>query len=388
MMLKTLGWEFFSKSIDFAMRDTHSGLIPARVMAEMKGAYLLQCEQGECRATMPGRSRYIANDRADFPVVGDWVLLADFSERDLLIIREILPRKSMVSRKVAGEQIQEQPLAANIDFVFLLMGLDQDFNLKRLERYLALVWNSGASPVILLNKKDLVDKQQFEACKRAVEDIAFGVPVYGMSLSDCGELDKASPVGCSHVGGSPEKGVKQALDFLAKYITTENTIVLLGSSGVGKSTLTNILLGKAAQAVSKVREEDSKGRHTTTQRQLFVLPSGAMLIDTPGMRELQLWCSEESVEHQLQYFQDVEALAAECRFHDCQHDAEPSCAVKQAIEDHVLDASRLHNYQKLQKELKQLAKRQQATKQSSRRTDRKLSKLSKKAIKNKHQRYE
>jgi ribosome biogenesis GTPase len=212
----------------------------------------------------------------------------------------------------------------------LISGLDGDFNLRRIERYLILVWESGANPVIILNKADLCD--DVELCRQAVEEIALGVPIIVLSAV-----------------------TNQGLDALTPYLSKGQTVALLGSSGVGKSTITNQLAGRKVQSVQSVRQGDDRGRHTTTHRELIVLPSGGLLMDTPGMREIQIWTGDEGIQ---ETFADIKTLAMQCRFHDCKHEQEPGCAVQQALLDGTLDYQRFLSHQKLQKELDYVARKQ------------------------------
>ncbi len=241
-----------------------------------------------------------------------------------------MPRKSKFSRKTVGNKTEEQIVAANVDTVFLVSGLDGDFNPRRIERYLILAWESGANPVIVLNKSDLCNS--LESCLAEVEAIALGVPIVVLSATN-----------------------HQGLDALTSYLQPGQTVALLGSSGVGKSTITNQLQGEVVQAVQSVRQGDDRGKHTTTHRQLILLPTGGLIIDTPGMREIQIWAGEESLQ---ETFADIETLAQECRFRDCQHHKEPGCAVQQALAEELLDYSRFLSYQKLQKELAYSARKQ------------------------------
>jgi ribosome biogenesis GTPase len=267
--------------------------------------------------------RYQAATRTDFPAVGDWVVVSIIDDEERAKIHEILPRKSKFSRKAVGAQTDEQIIATNIDTVFLVSGLDRDFNLRRIERYLILVWESGANPVIILNKADLCD--EVEQRKAEVEAIAPSVPIISLSAIE-----------------------NQGLDALTPYLGTGQTVALIGSSGVGKSTITNQLAKKDIQAVQTVRKGDNRGRHTTTHRELIILPSGGLLIDTPGMREIQMWNGSEGFQ---ETFTDINTLATECRFRNCQHESEPGCAVQQALLDGTLDKQRFRNYRKLQQEL-------------------------------------
>jgi ribosome biogenesis GTPase len=267
--------------------------------------------------------------RSDLPAVGDWVATRVWPEEGKATIHAVLPRKSVFSRKVAHSRTEQQVVAANVDTVFLVSGLDRDFNVRRIERYLTLAWESGATPVIVLNKTDLCsDVAHFVA---DVESVAVGVPIHPVSAKE-----------------------NQGLDSLRRYLAPGETVALLGSSGVGKSTLLNTLLGTERQRTAPVRERDQRGRHATAHRELVFLPGGGMLIDNPGMRELQMWTDDEAL---AETFDDITLLAARCRFRDCRHDSEPGCAVREAIENGTLDEARLRSYWRLQREIRHLETR-------------------------------
>jgi ribosome biogenesis GTPase / thiamine phosphate phosphatase len=327
MDLKELGWnESWQKHLD-SLGD--KGLLPARVAREDKDSYLILGEQGEWIAKVSGNFLHKADSGADFPAVGDWVTVQNQRQDGMVIIENVLQRKSKFSRKEAGGRTEEQVLAVNIDTVFLVSGLDGNFSLRRIERYLTLAWDSGASPVILLNKSDLCD--ELEACIREVETVSLGVPVFAMSATQ-----------------------NQGVDALSGYIIKGKTVVFLGSSGVGKSTIVNALLGEDRQEVNSISDAMGKGKHTTTRRELIMLPGGGLMIDTPGMRELQVWGEGDGLKRA---FNDIEEIAKACRFRDCRHDAEPGCAVRNAVENGFLDPERFHSYRKLQKEFQFLARR-------------------------------
>ena len=327
MNLSDLGWDpFFAQQFEpFASQ----GLEPARVALEHKTVYTVCGERGDLSAAVAGRLRFEAASRGSLPAVGDWVAIEPPLGEGQARIQAVLPRKSAFVRKVAGAETQEQVVVANVDTVFLVSGLDGELNPRRIERYLAVAWESGATPIVLLNKADVCEDAA--ASVADLEAFAPGVPALPMSA-------------VSGVG----------LDALAPYLVAGRTVAFLGSSGVGKSTLINALLGAPRQEVQAVREDDRRGRHTTTRRELILLSGGALVIDTPGMRELQLWDGEDALQDT---FGDVEGLAARCRFRDCAHGTEPGCAIREAIESGALDAGRLRSYLKLQRELDHLARR-------------------------------
>jgi len=305
-----------------------AGLVPGRVAVQHRGAWDVFTEVGELRVDVAGRLRHEAEETAELPVVGDWVAVATHSDESGGTIQAVLSRRTKFSRKTAWQATEEQVLVANVDVVFVVTSLNEDLNLRRLERYLTLTRESGASPVIVLTKADLVDDPAPSVA--AVESIAYGVPV----------------VPTSTLTG-------QGLDAVAGYLPMGVTGALLGSSGVGKSTLVNALVGEELLFTQEIRD-DGRGRHTTTRRELIVLPGAGLIVDTPGMRELQLWAADDGLE---EAFDDITVLFADCRFSDCAHDTEPDCAVRAALEEGTLSSERWESYQKLQRELEHLDRR-------------------------------
>ncbi|MFH1143048.1 MAG: ribosome small subunit-dependent GTPase A [Candidatus Eisenbacteria bacterium] len=324
--LASLGWNArWAETFEQQCPAGDQTLVPGRVGREDRDRYLVFTRAGEVPARLSGKLRHAAPMRELLPVVGDWVALRLAADGGLALVEGILPRRSSFGRRgisVEGRRTGQQVLAANFDTVFLVSGLNEDFQPRRIERYLTIAWDSGARPVIILNKADLCADV---ARRRAeVEPSAAGVPILAMSA----------------VTG-------EGLEALDAYLAPEQTVIFLGSSGVGKSSLINRLLGDERQETMNVRAYDGRGRHATTAREMFLLSGGAVLIDTPGLRQIQAWGFDEGLER---VFDDIEALAEGCRFRDCRHDSEPGCAVKQAVADGALDARRLGNYLRLQRE--------------------------------------
>jgi ribosome biogenesis GTPase len=313
--LQELGWSpFFEGRAEVRARGD---LRVARIVEQQRGLYTVDGEV-EGLAEVSGRLRHDAVAPADFPIVGDWVLVAS-ADTDRALIHTRLPRRSTIARKAAGRASNEQVIAANVDTLFVVTAFAGDLNPRRVERYLTTVWDAGAVPVVVVNKSDLTDDTA-----AAIADLRRRLGLAVSALSD------------------------EGLAPLAPYLRPATTVALVGSSGVGKSTIVNRLVGRDRQKVRPVSESDGRGRHTTTARQLIVLPGGGLLIDTPGMRELEPWADTEAVDSA---FDDIAAAAANCRFADCTHTTEPQCAVLAQIAAGVIAADRLDNYRKLLREL-------------------------------------
>ncbi len=326
--LKDLGWDDTWQAA-FAAVATE-GLIPARVAIEFNYIYRLYAESGELQAQHAGRLRHEAASKEQLSAVGDWVAARPISGEASATIEAVLPRRSKFSRKVAGELTEEQVVAANIDTVFLVMGLDGDYNPRRLERYLLLAYESGATPVVLLNKSDVADHLSDDMDE--IRSLAAGVPVHAISAKQ-----------------------RSGIEVVEQYLGAGRTGALLGSSGAGKSTLVNALVGEERLKTRDVRAHDSRGRHTTRHRHLILLPERrGLLIDTPGMRELQLWTQADNARDA---FEDITELAQSCHFTNCRHRGEPRCAVTHAVEEGTLAPERLEGFLKLQDELQNLEQR-------------------------------
>ena len=305
----------------FEQQITDSGTIPARIASEHRGSYDIWTCAGESTAQLSGRlARDLGEDA--FPGVGDWVTLKTaIADNHTAIINRVLDRRTVFTRGAAGRDARSQVIAANVDLVFIVCGLDADYSLRRIERYLARVWASGAQPVIVLNKADLCENVEERIGE--VGDICFGVPVMAVSALHGNQTE-----------------------LLRGHLKPGLTTAFVGSSGAGKSTLINSLLNESRMRTGEVRQSDQTGRHTTTHRQLIVLPRGGVLIDTPGMRELQM-VDDKGLDT---VFADIEGFAEHCRFRDCTHQTEPGCAVREAVAAGDLDPERLNHYRKLEAE--------------------------------------
>jgi len=335
MNIRLLGWnDFFEANFSTHMEN---GLTPARVARRDRTLWTLYHDGGEAAGELSGRFRREISDMADWPAVGDWVAVSPGNPPSPAIIHAVLPRQSCFSRKAAssggmpdsGGRTDEQVLAANVDTAFLVSGLDLDFNIRRLERYLATAFDGGTTPVVVLNKTDLC--KDVEAAVAKVKTVTMGVDILTVSATE-----------------------GTGLEQIDRYIEGNRTVVLLGSSGVGKSTIINRLIGSEALKTGAVREHDNRGRHTTTWREMVPLPTGGVFIDTPGMRELQTWLNEDGLKRT---FGDIETLAEDCRFRDCEHQGEPGCAIEAAVKTGTLDPGRLKSYRKLEKEMRRLEER-------------------------------
>ncbi len=322
MKLPDLGWDSWFEE-KFA-QWCEEGLVPGRVVSEAGPGFEVECEHGTMLSETSGKLRHTAESRGELPAVGDWVALQPLVAGKRGVIHGVLPRRTAFSRKEAGKRAEEQVLVANVDTVFVVAALEgyRSFSLPKLERYLVVGRSSGAEAVIVLNKIDLCPEYQVHVDE--VRGIAPDLAILAVSATERIGLEAFEPrLGAGRTG------------------------VFLGPSGVGKSALINALSGEDRQDTGEIRAADGKGRHTTTRRQLVVLPGGGLVIDTPGLRELAMWSAEEGLGS---VFEDVERLFAECRFRDCRHENEPGCAVKRALENGSLDPARWQSYRKLLKE--------------------------------------
>jgi ribosome biogenesis GTPase len=325
--LEDIGW-----NADFQQQFEQlktPGTVPARIAEELRGAYRVMTTSGVVPAVVPGKMMHRASAREDLPAVGDWVVASALPGEERMIVLDMLDRRTKLSRQQAGEKFGEQILAANVDTVVLVTSLNQELNLRRTERFLMAIWDSGARPVIALNKADL--SEESGTLRQDVETVAPGVPV----------------VVTSAVTGD-------GMSELSTHLIPGGTAVFVGSSGVGKSSLINRMTGEATQVVSEIRSDD-KGRHTTTTRQMLVVPGHGVIIDTPGLRELQLWDSPDAGGTHV--FAEIHELAARCAFSDCKHESEPGCAVQAALDDDQLDPDRFSSYRKLERERMYIARK-------------------------------
>ena len=342
MELKEIGWsDFFA---DKAKEFHEKNLRPARVSAVDRGVSFVVDEQGEWPSVIPGRFRRQAATPADYPVTGDWVLVSELPQEEKVVVERVLPRRTELSRTAAGRITEKQVLAANVDTVFVAASLADELNLRRIERYLTIVWDGGSKPVLLLTKTDLCE--DLAGALREVERIGAGTPV----------------VALSSVSG-------EGMEQVEKWLKPGETCALIGPSGVGKSTLINALYQENILDVLPVREKDQKGRHTTTRRELILLPNGALIIDTPGLRELQLWDGQAGLADS---FSEIEDLATRCRFTNCRHDKEPGCAVRAAILEGKLDSGRFESFLKLRLESAQFEARRDVRAQAEQRRKTKI----------------
>ena len=332
--LQPLGW---SDTLEAAWAAQPSGLIPGRVSLEHNHVYRVQTGEAELLAEAAGKIKYEAEGRHELPAVGDWVAVRPDESGGRAVIRAILPRRTWFSRKAAGRGTTEQVVAANVDVVFLTFGLDVHVKERAIERYLVVARRSGARPVVVLNKSDISPDVAADIAEATA--VAGGAPVHAVTATQAGGVADLEP-----------------------YLAPGVTLALLGPSGAGKSSITNALVGREVLATGEVREWDGRGRHTSVHRELVIRERGGVLIDTPGMRELQLWGADDDL---ADTFADIAELGAGCKFRDCRHDREPGCAVKRAVEEGVLDPGRYEGYLKLQAEQAALERRVEEAKRQS-----------------------
>ena len=328
MELKTLGWDLYKNSLSENFDEKNV----ARVAVENRGGYLLYSEEGELEGIVQGKFMRSASSESAYPKVGDWVLIEKLQGEKKAIIKSVLPRFTKISRKRAGEDVAEQIIASNVDIAFIVQGLDGDFNISRMERYVAMAKEGNCEPIILLNKSDLIDNAEEKLIE--VEKLLPGIKIFLISAKN-------------------NIGIVEVRNL----ITVGKSMVFVGSSGVGKSTLVNTLLGTDRQKIDELRYDDSKGKHTTTKRELIVLPTGGVLIDTPGMRELGLWASEDGL---IEAFTDIEIFAKLCKFNNCDHDFDKGCAITEAVKNGDIPKDRYKSYLKLKKSLDPLKAKKDA----------------------------
>lgn len=335
------GWtERESGLAEFYQEQSEKTLLPGRIVFQGRHLYRMVTENGIVQGQVSGRFRKENTHIEDFPAIGDWVLFNQDSEHSPGIINNVLPRRSRMCRNNAGETTEEQIISSNLDFLFLVFAIDgeRNFTVRGLERYMTQAWESGAQPVVILNKKDLCDDP--DAALELAEGIALGAPVLLTSALN-----------------------KEGVDQLEPYLGEGKTITLIGPSGVGKSELTNALLGNQQQKTNATRKGDHRGKHTTTNKEMFMLPSGALLIDCPGIKEVQLWADESSLDSA---FPEIEELKQQCKFRDCQHQGEPGCAVQDAINNGALEYDRYLGYLDLQREIRFLERKVSAQERRNR----------------------
>lgn len=324
MSIEQFGWNsFWEHKWNSSSLDQDKELYPGRIVGDFGSKFRVMTEKGELWGEISGKLRHKLEQEGDYPAIGDWVSLTILNAMEQAMIHSVMSRRSVITRQAAGTVVAKQVIAANVDTLFLVSALNDDYNVRRMERYLIMAWNSGATPVILLTKQDLCEDAEVRIAE--MEKAAPGVSVHAVSaLMDHGR------------------------ESLLPYIGRGQTVALTGSSGCGKSTLVNWLCGDEVQRTQDVREGDSRGRHTTTHRELFIMPHGGIIVDTPGMRELQLWSDEGGLELA---FGDVTKWAVDCRYNDCRHEREEGCAVLEAVRTGDLEEKRLLNYRKTQREL-------------------------------------
>jgi ribosome biogenesis GTPase len=354
--LEHLGYDSFVAQHAAAVLE--KGWALARVTQEHRGSYSVRTDIVELPAEVAGRMMFQAASRIDYPAVGDWVAVELYNDNRRAVIRSVLPRRTTLVRKAIGKNTEQQIIATNVDIVFIVQALDQNFNLSRVERYLVVARESGAMPILVFSKKDRCSADLAKQIKQETQALANGTPVILYDIHNTEEITS-----------------------IAAFIQTGKTCCFIGPSGAGKSTLINQLVGHEILATGEVREFDAKGRHTTTARQLILLERGGMLIDTPGIRELGVWSSATGID---ETFDDIHELASQCRFRDCTHTHEPHCVVQQAIEDETLSAERFDSFLKLQRETEHVeAKKSRATAGEKKERDKKRSKELKQHLKHK-----